>query len=91
MFTDANKAHQPRARIDTRDRERGTTRRRQSAMDRLDQRDTFFIDIVGKCPRCGFGGVGRVRPVAGAIHQQQGDPHRPCSTAHRSPQRLSPG
>ena len=41
-------------------------------MDRLDQRNAFLVDIVGKCPRRGLGGMGCQGPVAGAVDKQQG-------------------
>ena len=69
---DPDKAHHLRVRINARNRQRGAPRRRKRAMDRFDQRNAFLVDVVGKCPRRGFGGVRRMGPVAGAVDKQQG-------------------
>ena len=54
---DADKAHHPRTRIDTCNRQRSTPRRSERAMDHLHQRNTFLLDIVGEHPRRGLGGM----------------------------------
>ena len=71
-IADPDKAHHAGVTINTRNRQCGPPGRRQRSMDRFDQWNAFFVDVVGKCPRRGVGGVCSMGPVAGPVDKQQG-------------------